>query len=453
MKIFLLVFLFMCTSTLYAKELFTRELLLQYFTQTNPYIYSAIGKEYIDKETYHSKLGDFDTKVVAKYDKKEYPVSKGEFVNLYVEKPIENGMEFSLGYRRAEGVQEYNNIKTSKDGEMLAGIKIPVFSVINDTSTRKLNLDLAYLNSVKSTFSSKENLRKLYFEAFKLYNQLLYQKEIVRIEADLFKKAKKRELIISKRVQVGELAEIALIEAKQQVINRKQRIVTSENKYRTIFEIFLKYMHLSRENFNDLYLLPSMPTIEKKSFFTQKFITQALEKRADLKIYDYNIKKIHVEEQKTNMIKYPKFDISLYGVHDLKYDNGFKVALDMNFPIERRKYEALYIKNQKSISKLQSTKQKKIINIKTNIKNIILTLNSVYENIENSFKEVALVERLEQAEYKKYILGISNLFMLNQREIYTLDTKKKLLRYSLEFLLLEEELKKETATVSHNLEL
>ena len=36
-----------------------------------------------------------------------------------------------------------------------------------------------------------------------------------------------------------------------------------------------------------------------------------------------------------------------------------------------------------------------------------------------------LAEKLEQAENKKYILGMSNLFIVNQREIYTLEVKKK----------------------------
>ena len=424
MRFFFFVMLLVYSNSLIAQELFSREKIVQYLTKENPYVYTAIGNEYIYKEKYRYNLGAFDTKILAKYDKKEYPLSKGEFLNVGVEKPIENGMEFSLGYRKAEGTQEYNNIKTSKDGEILLGIKIPVFSVMNDISTRKLNLDSALLDSTKYSYKSKDNLRKLYFDIIKIYNELLYNKEVLKIEKVLLNRAKDREYMVTREVQNGALADIALVEVQQQIINRKQRVVATHNSYSLSLEIFLKYLNLSRDNFNVMYKLPSMPDIENKYLNVDEILSLALEQRPDLKTYDYEIKKINLQAKQTNVMKYPKFNVSLYGVHDFKYDNGFKVALDMDFPIERRKYEASYAKNRKSIKNIQSMKQKQIIDIKTNLKNIIYSLNNIYKNINNSIAEIVLVKKLEIAEYKKYKLGMSNLFMLNQREIYTLQTKR-----------------------------
>ena len=443
MRLFTLVMMFVYLSSLNAQELFSRDKIVQYLTKENPYVYSAIGNEYIYKEKYHYNLGEFDTKILAKYDKKEYPVSKGEFLNVGVAKPIENGMEFSLGYRRAEGTQEYNNIKTSKDGEMLLGVKIPVFSVVNDTSKRKLNLNSASLDSAKYSYKSKDNLRKLYFEVLKIYTELLYHKEVLKIEEELLNRAKDREYIVEKRVKNGALAEIEKVEMKQQIINREQRIITAQNLYSASLENFLKYLNLSSHDFNRMYTLPSLPEVQKSYLNIDEVITQALEQRADLKIYDYELKKINLQEKQTNVMKYPKFNVSLYGVHDFKYDNGFKVALDMDFPIQRRQYEASYAKNYKSIKNIQSMKNRQILDIKTNLRNIIYSLNNVYKNINNSTAEIVLVKKLQKAEQKKYKLGMSNLFMLNQREVYTLQVKKKLLHYKLEFLLLQEKLKKE----------
>jgi len=439
---FFILFLILSNPVL-AKELFTRDKIEQYLTQENPYVYSAIGKEFIYKEKYRYTLGAFDTKIVAKYDKKEYPVSKGEFVNVGVEKPIENGMKFSIGYRKAEGTQEYNNIKTSQNGEMLLGVKIPLFSVLNDTSKRKLNLHSASLDSAMYEYKSKNNLRILYFNIIKVYNELLFYKGILEVEKELLIRAKNRKLIVAKEVQVGAVADLSLVEVEQQILNRKQRVIKAENSYSSALESFLKYLNLSRNTFDMLYTLPFMPDIEKKYLNLEQIINQALEKRPDLKTYDYEIKKINLQEKQTNVMKYPKFNVSLYGVHDFKYENGFKVSLDMDFPLERRKYEASYAKNRKSIKNIQSMKQKQIFDIKTTITNILYSLNNVYLNINNSIQEIKLVQQLEIAEYKKYKLGMSNLFMVNMREIYTLQTKKKLLRYHLEFLLLEEKLKKE----------
>ena len=47
-------------------------------------------------------------------------------------------------------------------------------------------------------------------------------------------------------------------------------------------------------------------------------------------------------------------------------------------------------------------------------------------------------------ERKKYELGSSTLFMLNQREMQTLKTQKKLLKYKLDELLNHQQYIKET---------
>jgi len=52
-----------------------------------------------------------------------------------------------------------------------------------------------------------------------------------------------------------------------------------------------------------------------------------------------------------------------------------------------------------------------------------------------SEKEIILAEELEKAEIKKFEVGYGNLFLINQREIYTLKTIKKNLKYKLEYLI------------------
>jgi len=444
MKSFFLGISLLCISPLTAVELFTKDKISQYLTQENPFVYAAMGKEYIYKEKEKYYLGDFDTKLSAKYDKKEYPTSDGELFDVSVQKPLENGVEFILGYRDAEGTQEYNNIKTGQDGEVRAGIKVPVFSVVHDISTRKLNLDTASLDTVKFNFKTKDNLRLLYFKIVSQYNRLLYHKDILELEKELLLTAQKRELIIKQKVKVGALADIALLEADQQIINREQRLVSAQNNFSVAFEGFLKYLNLSRETFSKQYTLPSIYNIQEKHIDLHSSIDAAIENRPDLKIFDFEIKKLDVREQYAKLLNYPNFNVSLYGVHDFQYENGFKISLDMDFPIERRKYEGKHAEIKKSMKNIENTKEKRIIDLRTNLTNISNSLQNLSINIVSSKAEIILVEKLEEAEHKKYRLGLSNLFMVNQRELYTLQIKKKLLQYNLQYLLLEQEVYKET---------
>ena len=81
--------------------------------------------------------------------------------------------------------------------------------------------------------------------------------------------------------------------------------------------------------------------------------------------------------------------------------------------------------------------------LKTNLENLLYSQDVLSQNIRNVQKEIRLVEELEEAENKKYRLGASNLFQINQREMYTLQVKQKQLEYYLNSLLIQQEIKRE----------
>jgi outer membrane protein TolC len=438
MKIsFLALFLF--CAFLDAKEVFTSDKILDYLNSENPFVYTAHAKEYIakEKEQYHE--GAFDTKLSAKYDNKEYPASTGEFLDVSLKKPIENGMEFIASYRKAEGTQEYNNIKTSENGEALVGVKIPLFSVVNDTNTRKLNLEVALLDTIKYRFNSQDNLRLLYTQVLSSYHTLLYYKVLLHYEEELLARAVTREAFINKKVQSGSLAEVSLLEAKQQIINREQRVLFAKNSYVRSLESFLQYLNTSKEEFFQQYELEDVLNTRTISVDLESALDEAINNRADLKMLKYEKEQLQLKKQNAELLAYPKLNVSLYGVHDFKYNEGFKIAVDMDFPIERRKYLGKTNELSKGIQNIEKLQEKKYLNIKTNLANIVSSLHILEKNIAYSLDEVELVKKLENAENIKYKAGSSNLFMLNQRETYTLEVKKKMLKYKLDYLLLKEQ--------------
>ncbi|UCN00880.1 TolC family protein [Sulfurimonas sp. SWIR-19] len=439
-----IVFLLLCGVTfLYAQELFTKQTLENYLTQENPFIYKTKAREYIYREQIKYFQGAFDTKLLLKYDKKRYPVTDGDFMEINIQTPLENGIEFLGGYREATGLQEYNNIKTGENGEFRLGVNLPVSALINGMNSRKLNLYSARLNTQQQSYRSKDNLRLLRFEIFSAYYKTLYSQALYKTEKELLEVAQKRKSIIEKRVKSGALAEITLLEANQHIINREQRLITAKNSFQNALELFLQYLPITREAFERHYTLPPLPEVIQNSFTEERAFALALEHRADLKVFSFETKRMDMEQQHTRLLKYPNFNVSLYGVHDLKYNNGFKLSFDMSFPFQRRAYEGRSKEILKKIEQVNNNRNIKVITIKTQIAQTLHSLKNIFTNIQNSKKEVTLVEKLQQAETKKYLLGLSNLFMVNQRELVTLQTKKKLLGYILEYLLLQEQLRKE----------
>jgi len=443
MKRILLGITLVSLSLLMAKEAFNKKDIARYLTLENPFYYSAIGEKFIYQEKIKYQLGAFDTKIKAKYDNKDYAASEGEYLNFGVEKPINDGIDLSLDYRKSTGVQEYNNIKTGNEGEILLGVKVPVFSVIENINERKYNLTSASIESKKIDSVTHDNLRMLQYEIIYSYYKLLYYKGVLSLVNNLLTNAKNREQYIQKSVKNGAMPEISLLEIQQQIINREQNLISVKNVYRGALLEFLKYLNLDVKTFFKRYRLSSLQSVSHKHKAVKEATEFALNHRPDLKIYDYDKEKLMLDGKYNNLLKYPDLNLALYGSHDIQYGNGFKFALEMDFPVEQSKYRAKNMEIQSSLINIDKKAEMKIINIKIAVRNIINTLNTLLDNIKRSKAEIQLVEKLEDAENKKYRAGLSTIFMLNQREVYTLQVKQKLLKYNLDYLILQEELNKE----------
>ena len=70
-RVFLLGLFTLCS--LHATEEFTLVSMKKYLTKENPYVYSALANKYITQEKLTYVQGAYDTKIVAKYDEKDYP--------------------------------------------------------------------------------------------------------------------------------------------------------------------------------------------------------------------------------------------------------------------------------------------------------------------------------------------------------------------------------------------
>lgn len=431
LHIFLLLFLTL--SQLFATQEFSLSDIKKYLTQENPYIYTALAKRYVSEEKLNFEEGVYDTSIVAKYDEKEYPTTYGTYYGLSVEKATQSGIDFTLGYRYADGTQEYNNIKTGKNGEMLLGAKIPLVSLLSKIDKRRVRVGLAKMNLDKTEFEYQEAMRNLYFNVMSNYFMLLRDNVTQRIYAQLLQKTQERETYLKEGVERGNLAHVTLLEAKQQVLQAKQNSLSAEKNYENRFNSFLKYLNLTKENFEKEYHLPLLQDIVKREFSMEKSIAVAMRKRPDLKILNNEIEKLYLEEKDNERMKYPEVDLGLYGVYDVNNKSGFKVSLNMSFSVEQSRYTAKQSEIKESVKLINSSKNLRILEMKADLLSIINTLNTLVKNIENSQEEIELLKSLESLERKKYELGASTLFLLNQREQIRVRAEIKVLNYRLEY--------------------
>lgn len=434
--------LLLISTLLCATQEFSLEIMKQHLTQENPYIYSALGKKNVSQEQLNYTLGQYDTKIVAKYDEKDYPSTYGTYYDIGIEKPTESGIDFSLAYRHADGTQEYNNIKTGENGEFIVGAKIPLISLLNRIDQRRLSVGLAKMNLQKTDFEYKEAMRSFYFTLMSNYYTLLYDKGVLKLSEEILEKMEKRKDFLKKSVEQGNLPKVTLLEASQQIINAKQSYISAKRACENRIIGFIKYLNLSKEEFERLYHLPSLPNVQQEYFNIDDAFTSALKHRGDIQVLNTEIEKLHLENKNNKRAQYPEFNVGLYGLYDANEESGFKVSLDMSFPVEQNQYRGKNAEIKESLKLVSNAKSLQLLEIKTDLLNVINSLHTLVENILSSQEEIVLLLELEKFEKRKYLLGSSTLFLLNQRETLTIKAQKKVLRYKLEYQLLYQSYKR-----------
>ena len=413
---------------LYPKEILLPKHIYQYLNKDNPFYYQAIGEQYVAKGRERFYEGSLDTQLNAKYDDKNYPVTTGTYKEVELFKPLENGIELSMGYRKAKGTQEYNNIKTGDDGEFLSSIKIPLFSVLYDISKNQVDIQTAQISTIQAEHKSELNLLKLYFNISKIYYQLLLQKQLVRTQKELLSKAKKTREFIEKQIETGKLPAVMQIEIEQIMIRREQQVLYEKNNYEIVKNIFLQYLGIDADTFSKRFRIPLLKIKNKSLPRVEESLKIAIENRPDLKIIDFEIEKLAVKKSYNDLAQYPKFDMKFSGLYDPINQEGYKVSLNFNLPLERRKYSGMDEVLQKQKLMKQSEKLKIIREFETSILNVYQKIKTKKEAIGFSKRELTLVRKLESAEMKRIREGIGNLIFLNQREIAVLKVQQKLFK-------------------------
>lgn len=432
---YLLVGLFVILP-LSAKETFLKKHIVTYLNKHNPYFYKAIGEIYVKKAEEKFASSVLDTNMKLEYDDKNYALTEGTYQYADISKVLLNDVELSLSYRDAQGTQELNNIKTGRAGEMLAGVKIPVFSLINNISQNKTTIDLAAISTDYEKETSRAAINTLYLKIFKAYYQIILYEALFVTEKELLAKAKKNKRLIERQIEVGMLPTIALVEAETLEIERKQRLIYAQNRFLNNKNILLQYLGITNKKFNKRYTLPSLRHKLPRIPFLSSSIRIAMENRPELKQIAYKEKEIALKKEFNTLEKYPRLNVGLYANQDLRHDEGYKVTFDFSLPIERTAYEGRDEALQNNRLVLDSQKSTLMIEIKTKIKNIILKMKMIKEAISLSSHELKLAKKVELAEIKKLKEGVSNLLFVNQREMRTLYTKQKLFKYHYELFLL-----------------
>ncbi len=447
-KLFVSIFLLYAFGA-YAKSTFYEKDILLFCTQENPFFATIVLKKEIVKARELFYKGAFDTQLNGIYENKEYPLSNASFEKVAFMQPLHNGVELSLFYRKAQGTQEYNNIKTGKDGELQATLLVPLNNLLYNTGERDVNYEIAKLQTKKSKKEIQRLLQGFYKDLAGLYYTLLYQKASLINEENLLKKSQQRLNFLGKEVAAGKKASIELIQNRHLILQRKQRVLDAQSKFLQIKNSFITYLGMSDEYFNKHYTLPKLSIMSYSYKVDSYYIDKAYHIRADIEGLVYQRKSLQQQQRLNSLSKYPKIDLKANTLYDLAYkQDGYKLSAELTFTLQRNSYKSEYEKLQKKLLLINSKQGKLKAEISLNISNVLQNIYFLKKKKELYEEEIELSKILEIAEKKRYKEGVSNLIFVNQREIDALHAKQKLLENQLQREKIKLQLQYETGAIT-----
>ena len=416
----------------------------------------------IDRESdaYEMKArGEFDPKIEVNYDHKSYD-DKNYYsrLNGVLKVPVWFGPEFKMGYENTEGVFLNPSENLPPNGLINPGISLPIGRGLMFDQRRKI-MEESRIIRQENEIKQIQLLNQVLYEASISYldwqigfERLAVQEEAIRTAETLYNNT-------VAAFQNGDRPAIDTLEALIALKTRQQDMVAFRQEYEK-----------SRFKLNNFLWLDGQIPLELDSMVYPEpsdiqlllrpiteisvQLDEILMNHPALRKYDLIEKQLILDKRIGNERLKPQLDLRFNPLvqpfpdaSTLGYNPGdYKVGFDFSYPLFTRKERA----NMKLIDIDRQQNSYDASQAEVKLKNLLNTynmqegtindqLNLISENIVNS-------RRLLQAEYDKFDMGESSIFLINSREsklfelmIYRLNILGYLMENRFNFMLTSQE--------------
>lgn len=404
-----------------------------------PLILAGYDKVDAAKGNYRAAKGVFDIRL--KQELLDY--SRGFYDGKYNKTSIERqnrflGSSIYGGYRRSyREFEDYEGQRdTTRNGEFFAGINIPLLQgrAIDENRLGEMLAEYDFDESKVNLENIKIKIQK---DALKAYWNWVASAKIYKIIDDLYKLSLNRDKQLRKRLKKGDVAEIIVVENKQNLLKRKNEMIFARANFKNS-AIFLSLFYRDKDGQpfilgeQDLPKINFSTNVEKfNSINLNDDINSAINDRAEIRILRLNRLKENANLKYAKNLFQPRLDLNLEASKDVgggdqslsqsRNKVGLQLALPLQFSNARGKKSA-------AISKLSAIEYEEKIRqeqIKTELKQININITNSAEMLGNLKQEVKLARRLEKAERKRFRYGASNFFVVNLREQISANSRVK----------------------------
>lgn len=408
-----------------------------------PLILSAFQEVEKSKGELKSAQGGFDTLL-----KSNYYSSSGHYQNKRMETLIEQptslwGTRLISGYRWGDGnFASYDeDAKTPPKGEVKVGIEIPLLRGGSiDERRAKIAAGEKGLSAAESYWRAQK-LEAHRWASLRFYDWI-GTGEKLRIAQKLLDLAKKRDEMMTHRVQKGDAAQIEQTDNRRSVLSRESTLIAARRSFdKSALDLSLYYrdeqgqpLVPSEMEFPEKTLLKPDPKaiseMEKKITEQSSRLKSILREHPELKRIEALKEQNEVQGLLAKNTILPKLDAEITMTEGLQSDIGvetsardYKAGLKLEFPLllrsGRGRFEAV------SAQGLRLKKQYEITFDRLHIvlQDSLQAMETALQRISQIKEEIELALQVEHAERMKFQQGDSNILTINLRENTTADAK------------------------------
>jgi len=358
----------------------------------------------------------------------------GGYINNYGDTQLTiptlyNGVKFFAGYRNGEGNWPiyYQNYLTNSGGEYRAGLSLPLLRDRLIDKERTGLLSSAQLMLMKKRDAEAIKI-KIYQEAIKTYWQWVEAGLQLKIFKQFLHLARKRQHAIEQQAKLGDLPTLAISENLQQIIQREQLL----NQGQIIFEQAAVNLSLYLRDPKGKPLVPgekSLPNLTSAAN-TIMGTQQVLREHPGIKKLNHYANMLKLKRNQARNELLPQLDATAYtfkqngtGGYPLMIPQAAMVGVSFKFPLLQRQAKGNLIEAESELRQVRVEKKFLYEQLNNEFTNILIGINRSRKQVGLLKRELALAQKVQQGEIKKFYQGDSTLFLVNQREQMTAQVK------------------------------
>jgi cobalt-zinc-cadmium efflux system outer membrane protein len=377
--------------------------------------------------------GGFDTRARVRGVMAPLGYYENGILDVRLEQPTPlYGLTAWAGWRL--GVGEFpvydGKLETAAGGEVSAGFTLPLWRD-GAIDRRRADLQQAKLEHERVAHRRDARALALEAEAAATYWNWVAGGLRLEIERELLELAFARDVGLQRQIELGAIEQMVGADNRRVILAREARVVAAERKFqKAAIELSLFLRDASGEPLlagaerlpSGLPELPAPIAVD-----VEAELADALARRPDRAAQLHGREQARVELRLARNQRAPRIDVSSWVAQDLgaapEYLQPFELsaAIELELPIPLRQARGRMRAAEAELGRIDEELRLLEDQIANDVLDAHSAVAAAYQRAKLAEEQVALVEALAAAEYRRFTLGDGDLLLVNLRELAAAD--------------------------------